>query len=887
MACSLMSGTVLGMAAPQHWRATYRLQLNPQFSLDDAAGIVPYLKTLGVSHLYLSPCLTATPGSEHGYDVADPTTISEQLGGRAAFSRLASSAREAGLGILLDIVPNHMTTHVSNRFFRDVLAHGRMSPHVSKLDFYDVVSRGEPVTIGTLGRPYGETLKKGEIQIAIEDHQLVVQYYEHVFPTNPASWTLILGEGVETLASQWCKQLAALQDAPTAELHGAVQAYQETLSQLRPWLESRLEEKRAEVEARLKELNSDHEQLDGVLRRQNFRLMWWKLEGEFINYRRFFNIGSLIGVRMEDPEVFSWAHTRVADLVRAGEVQGLRVDHPDGLRDPKRYFDQLRELLPSGHVYVEKILDGDETLPPDWAIDGSVGYDFLSRVNCLWMDESREREMTSIYADFTGHPINYLRLVREQKREVLQKHFLGDLERLTALGAQVVAERYETRDVSYRDLQRAIAETIVALPVYRTYLNEQSKTAHDQELITSAVALARSLVRPETESLTLSFDLLERILLSSAATPARREFLARFQQLSPAVMAKGAEDTTFYRYDRLVSCNEVGAQPSAFGIAAEHFHQYMSHLHHSWPNNLLTTSTHDTKRSGDVRARISLLSEIPDKWHAQLLAWADQNAGAWMGRQPDRHVEYLLYQTLVGAHPLSPERAFAYIQKAVREAKLYTSWHEPNAIYEEKLREFIFAIGQDESFQKSLDAFCDPLWRPGRINALAQILIKLTAPGVPDFYQGTELWDLSLVDPDNRRPVDFEERARLLEQARNLSASELDEHWDSGLVKMWMIDRALSLRSRHPEALQADYRPLIARGKRLRHVLAYGRGADVVVVLPRFGMSIDEDFSDTELELPEGRFRCAFSEQSFEGLVSVEQLFSRFPVTLLVREELC
>lgn len=870
------------LAKAYAWNAAYRLQLGPQFTLYDAKTVLPYLKQLGISVVYLSPCLTATPGSEHGYDVCDPTVVSAELGGREAFSELAQAARQYGLALLLDIVPNHMTTHGSNRFFEHVLCHGRLSHHVDKFDLYDFLNTGEPITIGNLGRPYGDALNAHEISVKLKDGRFWIAYFEHLYPVRPATWALVLGATTGPLAKS-CDMMRQLADLPPEQLATARLEYEALLSDLNASLAWVLKDDAAAVEARLDALNDDPHALDELMRLQHFRLVWWKLEGELVNYRRFFNIGSLVGVRMEDPEVFEWAHQEIKRLIDEGQVQGLRVDHPDGLHHPVDYFRNLRKLLPNGPIYVEKILDEEETLPEDWPVDGTVGYDFMNRVNRLWMDETRADALTSIYADFTGHPTNYLKLVREQKEFVLSRHFLGDLLRLTRLAAKVAASNYETRDLSLHDLERALVLCIVALPIYRTYLTADTRDPKQENILRDALTLARSFAHPMMESRVVAFDFLERALLGDMRSNVGGELLARFQQLAPAVMAKGAEDTTFYRYDRLLSCNEVGSQPSVLGISAEQFHQYLSHLGRAWPDGLLTSSTHDTKRSEDVRARISLISEMPERWNAMVDVWAEHNTRFWKGREPDRHAEYLLYQTLVGAHPLSPERAFAYIQKAVREAKIYTSWHEPKADYEEKLQDFIEGILADEWFQKSLDEFCSPLVHPGRINSLAQTLIKLTAPGIPDFYQGSELWDLSLVDPDNRRLVDFSLRQELLETARELSVHDLGQHWDSGLVKLWMIQRVLAVRNSLPDLNRSDYRPLIARGQKLRHVLSYARGEHLVVVVPRFITTIQSDFGDTQLELPEGRFVCAFSGKTYEKSAQVAHLFEDFPVALLVR----
>lgn len=876
------------MPADRPWLATYRLQLHRDFPLAAAAEVLPYLRDLGVSHVYLSPCLQAAPGSRHGYDVADPMRINEELGGEPAWSHFLAAVREAGLGVLLDIVPNHMTTDPSNPWWSDVLAHGPFSEHATTFDLFPfaIAERWE-VAVCTLGEPYGRVLEQGQLTIDLDSGLPRLRYFGTAFPLGPASWHRLLGGVAADLAFAF-PELRKLRQIGRPE-PGEIERYRALVAQAVEATRALIAdpEKRAQIAENAAELVAKPEQMHALIEDQFYRLAWWKLEGEIVNYRRFFNIGTLLGVRVESPAVFEAAHARITRMVGADELDGLRVDHPDGLRNPREYFERLRTLLPDGRIYAEKILDSEETLPGDWPIDGTVGYEFLSKVNRLWMDENKADAITSIYADFTGHPVNYPALVREKKGEIIATHFTSDLERLTTLAVNIAQTRWATHDLSRVQLRRAIALLIVSLPVYRTYLTADRRTisAADDKIITDAVAAARAQANARAETIEPEiFAFLDALLTNELDGPMEADFIARWQQLAPAVMAKGAEDTTFYCYDRLVSCNEVGSQPSQLGIAPSEFHQFCAHLQSRWPHNLLPTSTHDNKRSEDVRTRIDVLTEIPEKWNAAVLRWSAMNQPAWRGREPDRHAEYLLYQTLLGAWPISFERAWEYLLKACREAKIRTTWHEPNAGYEDGLREFTETILADEAFVADLGAFVAPLVLPGRINSLAQTLIKLTAPGTPDFYQGSELWDLSLVDPDNRRPVDFARRRDLLVRAARSSLADALTDWDSGLPKLWMIRRSLEIRRRLAASFEGAHQPLSARGARLGHLMAYQRGTDIVVALPRFSFTLAGEWGDTILPLPPGSWRNAFTEIPLTGEVRPADLFGAFPVALLTRE---
>ncbi len=853
------------------WTATYRLQLHKDFPLAKAEEILPHLRDLGISHLYLSPCLQAAPGSLHGYDGADPSTVSADLGGEQAWVQFQTALRGAGLGILLDIVPNHMTTHAANPWWNDLLAHGPFSEHADTFDVFPFANGDRwKIALCALREPYGRILEQGQIMIDLASGLPRLRCFEESWPLCPATWGAFFNDS--TLSD--LEKLYALR----APQPGDITRYRVLAGRAAASLQGQLADNgaRREMAERCREISQNSDHLHQLIDRQFYRLAWWKLEGEIVNYRRFFNVGSLVALRTDNERVFDLIHARIRRMIEAGEMDGLRVDHPDGLRDPREYFQRLRKLLPEGRIYAEKILDSEETLPDDWPVDGTVGYEFLSKVNRLWMDESKVDALTAAYADFTGHPVNYPSLLREKKLAIIATHYVADLERLGELAANIAQLRWTTRDLSRPQLVRAIASLIVSLPVYRTYLApDSSASPADEKIISDAVAAGRAQAKGIEPQV---FDFLEALLTNDLAGPLESDFIARWQQLAPAVMAKGAEDTTFYCYDRLVSCNEVGSQPSLLGISTEKFHQFCSQLQARWPRNLLPCSTHDNKRSEDVRARISVLTELPEKWNAALQRWAAMNQPHWQGREPDRHAEYLLYQTLIGAWPISPERAWGYLLKACREAKIHTAWHEPNTTYEEGLREFTEAILASSEFTNDLEAFVAPLILPGRVNSLSQTLIKITAAGTPDFYQGSELWDLSLVDPDNRRPVDFALRQNLLKKSTRVQAIA---DWDSGLPKLWLIRRALQLRREHAASFDGAYQPLSARGARLGHLLIYQRGGDVLIAVPRFTFTLAGDWGDTVIGLPVGRWNNVLTDTTHEGEVSPATLFGDFPVALL------
>ena len=858
------------------WIATYRLQLHAGFPLSTAQSVLAYLAELGISHVYLSPCLQAVPGSLHGYDVVDPTKISADLGGEQAWNSFVNAARGLKLRILLDIVPNHMSASQHNPWWDDVLQHGPFSEFAEFFDIRNPQGRPFCVHICSLAKPYGAALRGGELRIEIAHGKPRVKHYENTWPLGPASW----GQLLPAAGERCFGELERLQliVSPAAD---DVLAYRRHMARAQQVLAEALEA--GVLQSAVDRVLNDNALFDGVLRQQFYMLHGWKLSGELTNYRRFFDIDTLIGIRADLPNVAAATHARIEQMISGGQIDGVRVDHPDGLREPLRYFERLRRLLPQGRIYIEKILDNDERLNGDWPIDGTVGYDFLAKVNRLWMDDQRTDVLTTTYSDFTGHSVNFGKLVREKKRAIIESTFSGALEQLALMALMISRADWQTRDLSPRQLREALEKLITALPIYRTYRTADTLYEEDKRALLEALQSAR-IGSPDIDGAV--FDFLAALFTKSPLNDTEADFIARWQQLTPAVMAKGVEDTTFYCFDRLVSCNEVGSQASLIGISADKFHEFCNYLGDRWPNSMLATSTHDNKRSEDVRARISILSEIPDRWSEALHQWSQLNTNAWQNRLPDRHAEYLLYQTLIGAWPIDRDRTWAYMLKACREAKINTSWHEPNNSFEEKIRGFVGGVFDTPEFIASLERFVEPLILPGRINSLAQTLIKMVAPGVPDFYQGTELWDLSLVDPDNRRPVDFNTRLAMLRRARRMAAAEVLMEWDSGVPKLWMTARLLAIRRKRAEDFSAasKYQPLVAQGTHLGRLLAFRRGENLIAVVPRFTMTLAGEWGDTRLPLPGGVWRNGFTDQLIQREISPAELFGLFPVALLIRD---
>ncbi len=869
--------------------ATYRLQFNADFRFEDARRVVPYLQKLGITDLYASPLFRARRGSTHGYDVADPTRLNPELGTREEFDALVEELKRYGMGLLLDIVPNHMAASPENPGWTDVLENGqgsRYAPYFD-IDWQPVTAILEDkVLLPILGAPYGSVLENQDLVLGLDEDGFCVRYYETRLPLHPKSYRAILAHRVETVEAALGKSHPAFQ--ALVNLIDAVQRLPGAAAADPKKVEKRHRDKES-IKQSLWELYLSHPEiktyldenlrifngkkgdpasfdlLDQLLAEQAYRLGFWRVAREQMNYRRFFDISDLVCVRVEEPQVFEATHSLILELVKTGKVTGLRADHIDGLYDPLSYFEMLQgRIAPSSSFYVlvEKILVGDETLPEDWPVSGTTGYEFAKSVNGVFVDPKGMKVLDRIYARFTGSRLNFPEVVYQQKKRVMEELFMGEVHTL-AQSLRLVAERdRHACDLPPQALEQALVEVTACLPVYRTYIREFHVVPQDRFYLERAVEEA---TRRNAALGTIVFAFLRRILLLDMHPPLTAEgkaawlsFVRRWQQFTGPIMAKGLEDTSLYIYNRLVSLNEVGGDPEGRRVSVEAFHRHNAAIRANWPYTLIATSTHDTKRSEDVRARINVLSELPQSWGRAVTRWSRWNRTKKQRVNgtlvPGPNEEILLYQNLVGAWPLQKEevpafkeRLKGYMIKAAKEAKVHTSWINPNPDYEHALVAFVDAILKASKQNKFLTDFLEFQKRIafyGALNALAQVLLKIGAPGVPDFYQGTELWDFSLVDPDNRRSVDFKGRERLLEdlaqrQTKGLLPliSELLGRWEDGRIKLFVTSKALEFRTTQSNLfLEGDYLPLYASGGRKEHISAFARRHErswVVVVAPR------------------------------------------------------
>jgi (1->4)-alpha-D-glucan 1-alpha-D-glucosylmutase len=1000
-------------------RATYRLQFNHHFTFKDALEQVAYLHELGISDAYASPILAARPGSSHGYDVCDPTRLNPELGGEEGFDALAAALRQHGMGLVLDMVSNHMGIgHPSNLWWNDVLENGPSSIYASWFDIsWSPVNPAlaNKVLLPILEDQYGNVLEAGKIRLTYEGGAFAFSYYDKRLPVEPGSYAVILRRVLERLIESVGKDNEAVR-----ELQSILTAlgYLPARTEADPDRVAERNREKEVVKGRIGKLVAESKEaaraveevvrrfngrpgepasfdlLDELLDAQSFRPAYWRVATEEINYRRFFDINELAAICVERPEVFRATHQLYFRLLAEGKATGLRIDHPDGLWDPTAYFRQLqeeyvlarlrqrlgsdreedfrsdvREALtaeqngsPRWPLYVvaEKILTSDEALPRTWTVDGTTGYDFLNLVNGLFINAAHEPAFEHLYASFSEATLDFHRLANSTKKTIMLVSMASEINALSHQLDRISERNRRYRDFTLNSLTFVIREFIACLPVYRTYVTDpESVAVRDRSFIDTAIEEAKQLNPRTAESI---FDFVrDTVLLRKIQDfreedrPRLSEWAMRFQQVTGPVMAKGVEDTALYVYNRLASLNEVGGAPNQFGVALEKFHRVNAERQQSWPHALLATSTHDTKRSEDVRARLNVLSEIPDEWQQAVERWRSLNASKRTAVDgapaPDGNDEYLLYQTLLGAWPCEPlteetytsfrERIAGYMHKATKEAKVHTSWINANEEYDEAVRNFVFGIlpaadrrrpedptGNGEAgggFRLPSSAFLQDLVKLARrvawfgyFNALSQVLLKCTCPGVPDFYQGTELWDLSLVDPDNRRPVNYGRRRELLgvlkEWVGRLGddltplTKELLANLADGRIKLYLTWRALSFRQEQgPLFAEGAYEPLEAAGAQKEHVCAFARTgahAEVVVVVPRLLVELTGGreqlpmgpavWQDTWLALPETsrgqRYRHHFTSETFaagerDGRPGLElgQLLGSFPVALLVR----
>ena len=958
--------------------STYRLQMHEKFTFADAQAILPYLKKLGIGDVYLSPIFEARPHSMHGYDVARHDCLNPELGGEAGFAPFAAALREHGMGLLLDTVPNHMGVGNQSVWWQDVLENGRASEFSG---FFDIdweplkADMQNRLLLPILGCQYGEALESKQVQVKFGDGQARIAYYDHLMPIAPRPLAMIFprerdGEfGVPAAFRDLLDELAQLPLHESTEKQ-AVESRRAQLRELKPRLRAALSnaalqpvlEKAAEaINGQAGDPHS-FDALHELLEAQPYRLAFWRTSSEQINYRRFFDVNDLVGLRMENPEVFAATHSLIRKLLATGEVTGLRIDHCDGMFNPRVYLERLQRLFVAAqckgpamdpkeatevgieqsvldatrgidwthgklplYCVVEKILEPGEVLPRTWAVQGTSGYDFVHFANQFFIQPKNKTRFDAIYSEFIGGRVSPTQIVYEAKRSVMlsalssETHVLGNL-----LSHLARADR-RVRDFTDTLLETVIRETIACFPIYRTYIDERGEYSEaDTKTIRTAIRVAKRR-NPTIDA--SAFDYLQRVLLLEQHGEGDGErdeqqlyFALKFQQLTGPVMAKGVEDTSFYVYFRFLSSNEVGSAMDAFGLRPDVLHKANTERQKHTPHALLTTSTHDTKRSEDVRNRLNVLSEMPEAWAAQVSRWAEANAAHKTTLDdgtvaPDANEEYLIYQTIVGAWPWAEadKKEFAgrvkeYMAKALSEGKVNVSWINPRPEYTEAVQLFVDRLlhpsdgAAQTPFVSELEQMLAAVRLHGAVNSLAQMVLKATSPGVPDFYQGTDLWDLSLVDPDNRRPVDYTRRAEVLdaltgqplaEAARDVLSSPED-----GRVKLFAMQRTLAVRNHRLKAFEdSAYVPIEVSDP--DHAFAFLRGEDVLVVIPRFTytllggkaqMPLGSAWAGLEVTLPEDtatKWVHAFTGKELnarENVLPLAEIFADFPVAVLTRK---
>jgi (1->4)-alpha-D-glucan 1-alpha-D-glucosylmutase len=942
------------MCNPSVPTATYRLQFNDGFRFVDATVLAEYLAKLGITDIYASPIFTSRKGSNHGYDVTDPTHLDPDIGTAHEFEQFQEELVRHGLRLVLDIVPNHMAASSENRWWMDVLENGRESGFASyfDIDWYPPSRNLEgKVLLPVLGRPFGEALDRGELRIVLHDGKFFVQYFDSIFPLMPRSYRRILKHRVEELRKTLSEEAPAYQ-----EYSGIIAA----LSSLSETARSEAE-KRVQTDAireRLQRLLSSHPEiaeflnanvaefngrsgeavsfcsLENLLAEQNYLLAYWQDANEGINYRRFFAITDLVGVRAEDPIVFEATHDQVLHLAARAVVRGVRVDHVDGLRDPVGYLNRLQQrLLDSkgedadcAYVLVEKILSQDEELPDDWPASGTTGYEYLNLANGIFVNPAGAQQLEKKYFEFIGREINFADIVYEKKKLIMATLLRVEMRSLGRQIANLAARDRYARNLLRPELMDALIEATACLPVYRTYIRNLEVPANAKELIEGAVAEARRR-RPRLSAECFDFvrDVLTLANLSHVQANQREEWLAfvmRWQQFTGPITAKGVEDTAIYVYYPLLSLNEVGGNPEPSKTASrESFYKFIDERQKRWPHALNAASTHDTKRSEGVRARLNVLSEIPDDYAQEIATWAGWNEALKEtvdGRKvPDANEEYLIYQTLVGLWPADvaelpsiADRLQAYVIKAIREAMINTRWMEPNEPYEQAVSVFltqILSCKDNPRFSEGVSALVKRIEYAGMMNSLGQTLLKIVCPGVPDFYQGTELWDFHLVDPDNRAGIDYKVRTEALKTLTETQdkgipqiAADVSSNWQDGRIKLFMIWRALGCRRVESDLFRSgEFVPLEVAGERSEHVIAFLRrheGRQALVVIPRWVVNWSRNENDslwkgTRLKLPmdsPGSWRSVFTERNLENseesgqrVLAVDAVLKDFPVGLL------
>ena len=897
-----MSRLSLDMTTVRIPTATYRLQFNKNFTFRQAREIVTYLHHLGISDAYASPYFQAGAESLHGYDITDHNKLNAAIGWRKDFEAWVAELHAHGMGQIADFVPNHMGINdPQNVWWQDVLENGASSLYAP---YFDIDWRPlktdlhDKVLLPILGDQYGRVLERGELRVRFDSGSFSLTYFDHVFPIAPGTYRYILELALENLAefreedfyAEFQSILTALEYLPRRTETDPERIKERARE--KEIIKKRLERRCAEapqvqrgIEKAVETINGhigdprSFDRLDELLNAQSYRLAFWRVAAEEINYRRFFDVNDLAAIRVELPEVFDAAHKLLFELVASGAVTGLRIDHPDGLYRPLEYFEKLqmrcakalRVPLPKDgraiYLIVEKILTGEEQLPQNWPVHGTTGYGFANQVAGVLVDHNAEGAITKIFKRFIGHSLHFGHLVYAKKRLVMRISLANEVNVLGTMVDRLSEQNRWFRDYTLEALARAVRETIACFPVYRTYLEPGKPVSEeDRAVIERAVAAAKRRNPAIEESV---FNFLRDLLLfrfpenlDEEQRAAHAEFVLKFQQFTGPITAKGLEDTVFYIYNRLAALNEVGGEPQLFGLSVETFHERNLRRQRDWPASLLATSTHDSKRSEDVRARMLAISEIPPLWGRSLQKWRTTNRRFKKqiddAEAPDAGEEYLLYQTLLGTWPVDLDgapvpsvgpkfiaRIQRYMAKALKEAKLNTSWIQPNENWDDAMQEFVARILEAGPRNKFLPAFLPvaaEIARLGAINSLAQTAIKLTAPGVPDIYQGTEIWDDSLVDPDNRRPIDYARRREMLTQIENVPANELMQCWPDGRIKMRLTQRLLHLRRENPELFREGiYEPINFGGAFADCAIGFvrrRRDRAIIVIVPRLSSRV-------------------------------------------------
>ncbi|MCE2984040.1 MAG: malto-oligosyltrehalose synthase [Parachlamydia sp.] len=888
--------------------STYRLQFNKNFTIKDAISLIDYFSDLGISTLYASPIFQSTPGSIHGYDIINFEKINPEIGTEKDFKALSQGLKKKGISLLVDFVPNHMCVLQGNKWWEDVLMKGRESPYAC---FFDVqwtpptASLKDKILLPILENEYGKELENKTLKVVCENGCFLLDCKGRKLPLCLSSWSLLLTPLIEKIASPELKRQLTAQmseDETTDLLNRSEMA--KPLSDL------------------LLEFNEDNESLDALLNEQHYRLSHWRIASEEINYRRFFDINELAGLRVEKKEVFDAVHAYLFKLIKQGLIEGLRIDHVDGMYHPKEYFFRLQEECRKAkrrnalfYVIVEKILVGPEQLSSTWPVFGTTGYDFLNLLNQVFVDATSKEALHTIYCRFTGETGSWEKTIYDSKKFILTLSMASELRALARLLEKLAEQSRWTRDFTYHALHSALIEIITCFPVYRTYLAPGSEEADqtDQAVIRAAVHAAKGPGLAENV-----FDFIENLLitndrahLSEEQKEGRGPFVMRFQQLTGPVTAKGVEDTAFYRYYPLASLNEVGMDAKLFGLSIQEFHQQNSQRSNNWPHTMLATFTHDTKRSEEVRARLNVLSEMPHEWGEAVVRWhaltAPYRKELKDGEAPGKKEELLLYQTLFGSWPFGPaiemndysKRIQAYMVKALREAKERTSWHNPNAEYEKQIKNFVHCLlEKPNSFLDDFIIFTKPCLLPGFWNSLNQLILKMTCPGIPDFYQGSELWQFTLVDPDNRHPVDYGKRiAALSHLKKNPSIDQLVSSIEDGALKMLTMQQLLKKRNEHPQLFtKGSYAPLDCQGEKANHLIAFTRNfenqAFIIVVsrfLKEFEKPVGSIWSGTHLVTKDwqGSYINVVTEEEIrigEDGIACDKILSHLPFAVLQRK---